>query len=482
MTTTATDNSLKPTHPPGGIRELLAIALPMVVSQACDTVMIFTDRLFLSRLGANEMNAAMNGGLTCFTVMTFFLGLTGYTTALVAQYLGAGRKDRCAVATTQAVLIALAAYPLILLGRPLIHQAFHALGIHAEQLELQIVYFDIVIYATVVGLVRNCLSSFFSGIGHTRVVMVASLTAMTVNVGANYVLIFGKLGFPALGIRGAACGTILGGVCGLLMLAAAYLHPANRRLFGVSRSLRLDWGTLRTLCRFGYPAGLEMFLNVFAYNGIIQALHRHSPVTATGATIMFNWNMVSFVPLIGVQIGVMSLMGRYMGARDPDTAHRATLSGLKAACVYSSMILILFVFFPRQLVALFASGNDDALFQQAVPLALYMLRLAALYVMVEAVIMVFAGALRGAGDTFWAMWVSVGMHWLLLGILLVCLYGLNTSPRVAWTAVVFAFLASSGLFYWRYRGGKWRSIQVVPSTAETLATEHDHDFYEPREL
>jgi MATE family multidrug resistance protein len=64
----------------------------MVVSHACDTVMTFTDRVFLSRLGPDEMNAAMSGGLTSFMMMTFFMGLIGYTTALVAQYLGAGRR------------------------------------------------------------------------------------------------------------------------------------------------------------------------------------------------------------------------------------------------------------------------------------------------------------------------------------------------------------------------------------------------------
>jgi MATE family multidrug resistance protein len=469
-------------HAPGSVRELLAIALPMVVSQACDTVMIFTDRLFLSKLGANEMNAAMGGGLTCFTVMTFFLGLTGYTTALVAQYLGSGRREKCGVVTTQAMLIALAAYPLILLARPLIHWVFMKTGIPTGQLGLQIVYFDMVVYATVVGLMRNCLSSFFSGIGRTRVVMVASLGAMVINVGVNYLLIFGKMGLPALGIRGAALGTITGGVCGLLVMLAVYVGRTNRRTYRIGTSLCLDWQVMRTLCRFGYPAGVEMFLNLVAFNGIILALHAHGPVTATAVTIMFNWDMVSFIPLIGVQIGVMSLMGRYMGARDPDTAHRATLSGLKAGWTYSAVVLILFVFFPRQLVGVFASGSRDETFIQAVPMALYMLRLAAVYVMVEAVVMVFSGALRGAGDTFWAMTVSVTMHWLLLVVIFIVLHVLDQPPQVAWTALVITFLACSGLFYWRYRGGYWRTIQVVPTQAESLASDHDHDFHEPREL
>ena len=86
---------------PGGIRQMVAIALPMVVSNACETVMTFTDRLFLSRLGPEFMSAAMAGGLASFSLMTFFLGLTGYTTAMAAQYLGNGRTKYCALTVSR---------------------------------------------------------------------------------------------------------------------------------------------------------------------------------------------------------------------------------------------------------------------------------------------------------------------------------------------------------------------------------------------
>lgn len=466
----------------GGMRELLAIALPMVVSQACDTVMMFTDRLFLSKLGPEQMNASMAGGLTCFVMTTFFFGLTGYSAALVAQYLGAGRKDRCATATTQAMLIALTAYPLILLARPLVHMVFARTGISAGQLAPQIEYFDIVVYATVVGLLRNCLSSFFSGIGRTRIVMVSAVTAMLANVGMNYILIFGRLGFPALGVRGAAYGTIIGGVFGLGVLLTAYLGGEIRRTFRVWRSLRFDRDAMAKLLRFGYPAGIEMFLNLMAFNAMIVAFHAHSPAAATAVTVMFNWDMVSFVPLIGIQIGVMSLVGRYMGAGQPDIAHRAAMSGLKFGWLYSLIILIFFVFFPRHLVAVFRPEQVEAVFREAAPIAVRMIRIASVYVMLEAVVVVFSGTLRGAGDTFWAMCVSVAIHWLMLAILIVTLYVLKLSPEAAWTGVVLAFLSFSFVFYRRYRGGKWRTIRMVRTQAELLATDHDHDFHEPRDL
>lgn len=484
MTQTEKPDLMAPSHvaDAGGMRELLAIALPMVISHACDTVMMFTDRLFLSRLGPEQMNASMAGGLTCFVMMTFFLGLTGYSTALVAQYLGAGRKDRCATATTQAMLIALTAYPLILLARPLVHMGFAGSGISSGQLAPQIEYFDIVVYATVIGLLRNCMSSFFSGIGRTRIVMVSAVSAMLINVGMNYILIFGKLGFPALGIRGAAYGTIMGGVVGLGVLLGMYLSGEIRRTYRVRHSLRFDAEAMGKLLRFGYPAGVEMFLNLLAFYAMILAFHAHGPATATAVTVMFNWDMVSFVPLIGIQIGVMSLVGRYMGAGQPDIAHRAAMSGLKSGWLYSIVILILFVGFPQHLVAVFRPEQPDAIFQGAAPMAVRMIRIASIYVMLEAVMVVFSGTLRGAGDTVWAMCVSVGLHWLMLAILIVMLYVLKLSPEAAWMGVVLSFLSFSYVFYHRYRGGKWRNIRMVRTQAELLATDHDHDFHEPRDL
>ncbi|MHB8900418.1 MAG: MATE family efflux transporter [Thermoguttaceae bacterium] len=466
----------------GGVRELLAIALPMVVSHGCDTVMTFTDRLFLSRLGPDEMNASMSGGLTSFMMMTFFMGLIGYTTALVAQYLGAGRKDRCAVATSQALLISLAAYPVILLARPLVFYGFDLSGISPGQLAHQKIYFGILIYASIVGLLRTSLSSFFSGIGRTRMVMAASFVAMVANVGLNYVLIYGKLGLPALGVRGAAYGTVLGGLLGLSVLAGAYLRPSIRRQYGVLRSLRFDREAMGKLLWFGYPAGVEMFLNVLAFTGMILTFHAHGPATATATTIMFNWDMVSFVPLIGVQIGVMSLVGRYMGAGDPDTAHRAAMSGIKCGWVYSSLILVLFACFPHTLVNVFRPLNPDPVFEQAAPLAVFMIRLASLYVMIEAVTTVFSGTLRGAGDTFWAMCISVTLHWLLLPILIVMLHVLGLPPEAAWTTIVLTFLGFSYVFYLRFRSGHWRRIRVVQSPVELVATDHEEAFHEVRDL
>ncbi|HOI16344.1 MAG TPA: MATE family efflux transporter [Geobacteraceae bacterium] len=445
----------------GGMREMTALALPMVISHGCETALIFTDRLFLARLGPASMNAAMAGGLTAFMMMTFFIGLTGYVTALAAQYLGAGRKEGCALVVSQAALISLLATPVILALRPLAHLLFRIMDLPMEQLEPQRIYFDILLYGAILVMLRNCLSCFFSGIGRTRVVMVSAMVAMLVNAAANYVLIFGKLGLPALGIRGAAWGTLFGSFCAFLVLLAAYLGRGNRREYKVPAALRFDREVMAKLLRFGSPAGVEMFLNLLAFTVMIMIFHGHGPVTATAVTIVFNWDLVSFVPLLGIQIGVVSLVGRYVGAGRPDIAERATRSGLKMACAYSLMILVLFVSLPGELVSVFEPREADAIFSRATPLATTMVRLAAFYVLADAVMLVYSGALRGAGDTFWAMCASVALHWLLVPALILFLKVLALPPQSAWLVLIAFLLCFSGLFYLRYRGGKWKTLAVV---------------------
>ena len=466
---------------PGGIWEMVALALPMVVSHACDTVMIFTDRLFLARLGPQEMNAAMGGGLTSFMMMSLFLGLIGYATALVAQYFGAGKKGQSALVITQAGLIALVAYPLILLCRPLGWKLFDAFGIDPGQLVLQKVYFDILVGASILGLLRCALSSFFCGIGNTRIVMQSSFAAMIINVVLNYILIYGKLGCPPLGVRGAAYGTIIGSLCGLVILMKSYFNRKNRKEYQTHQAFHFDAQIMKKLLHFGYPAGLEMFLNILAFNLIIMIFYSCGPATATAATIVFNWDMVSFVPLIGIEIGVTSLVGRYMGAGRPDIAERAVGSGLKLGLAYSSILLVLFVGFPETLVNLFQPAHSTQVFVQAFPVAVFMVRFACVYVLIEAMMVALTGALRGAGDSFWAMALSVGLHWTLVPVLYVLMKVFGSSAQTGWMVLIGTFFIFSFFIYLRYKSGHWKTIKMVHAEHEALGLPRD-DFHEPVDL
>ena len=127
----------------GGVKEVMFLALPMVASTACDAVMTFTDRLFLSKLGYEQMNAAMGGGISYQMLIFFFIGLIGYSTALVGQYFGAKEHKKTIKTLFQSLIIVAISYPAILILKPFVIQIFSLIGTPKSQLPYQIEYLNI---------------------------------------------------------------------------------------------------------------------------------------------------------------------------------------------------------------------------------------------------------------------------------------------------------------------------------------------------
>ncbi len=445
----------------GGIKELMQLALPMIISMALDGMMIFTDRLFLAKVDPLQMNATLGGGLAIQVLLFFFFGLTGYSNALVAQYYGANEKPYAPKAAFQAIIIAFIAWPLTILFRPVAVSFFGFMNTPESQIGFQTIYLNILAWASIFGLLRHVLANYFTGIGKTKIVMNSTIAALVVNIGLDYILIFGKLGFEPMGIKGAAIATVSGEAAAMLMLFFTYLGKTNRTEFSVMNSFHYNWEVMKKLLYYGSPAGLEMFLNFFAFYMMVALFHGQGEVIATASTIMFNWDMVSFIPLIGIEIGITSLVGRYMGAQKIQLAERSTFSAIKVGLIFSAFSMLVFMLIPELLVSVFQPEEADSIFQQAAPISVSMIRVASLYVLSEAVMISFVGALRGAGDTYFTMYASIGVHWLFVGILYLSLNVFNISVPMSWFFIAVFYLAFCGVLYWRFKGGKWKSLNII---------------------
>jgi len=421
---------------------------------------MFVDRVFLSRVGELHLAASMAGGLTMFMLSSFFVGTVGYVTAIVAQYYGAKRYELCGEAAFQSILIALVCYPVLLGLSPLVRYFFVLAGHAPRQIELGYLYFQTLIFGSVFLILRYALAGFFLGVGRTTVVMLANLVGMLVNIPVNYALIFGKLGFPEMGLQGAAIGTIAGNATIFAILLLFYLRGANRGQFNTNRSLHFRPQIMGKLLRFGIPAGFEMFLSVTAFNLFVQFMHSYGTVVAAAVTITFNWDIVAFIPMLGMSHATTALVGQNIGAGDREEARRSTYVALRVAWVYSGFMVLLFVFGTRYLVGAFASGFG-ANAAQITSLAVVMLRLAAIYTLADSAQLVFTGALRGAGDTRWVMRMSIGLHWVFSGVAIFLIRSIQADPVTVWV-VFIAFVLGLGLvMFLRFRSGKWRQIQLI---------------------
>ncbi|MDC1436457.1 MATE family efflux transporter [Gammaproteobacteria bacterium] len=437
----------------------------MVVSQGAFALMIFTDRYFLAQLGPVHMAAALGGGVAWFFSISLLNGILAYATALVAQYLGAKELHKCSRVITQGIIMALASTPLLILVGFAMRNIFAGMGHAPDQVELEKTYYTILMFCSVTILIKVCLSTFFSGIGRTRVVMICDVLGILLNIPLSWCLIFGKAGLPTLGIAGAAYGTVISTVFTIVIYLLFYLAKENRELFKINSSFVFDRGITGRYLRLGFPSGLEMFLNVAAFNLFLLMFQSYGIVEAASATIVFNWDILSFVPLLGLNIAVMSMIGRFVGAGDMHKANEVTTAGYILGIGYSLFLALNFLVFRDVLVEIFIFYEEDA--DAIRSLSRYMMVGLSCYVLCEGMLQVATGVLRGAGDTRWVMWASTSMHWAMLVIQFLIIKVFAFGPRFSWIGFVIMILGLASVFIYRLGSNRWRD----PDKLQAVMTE-----------
>jgi len=205
---------------------------------------------------------------------------------------------------------------------------------------------------------------------------------------------------------------------------------------------------------------VEMLLNVAAFNLFVQFLHSYGTGVAAAVTIVFNWDIVAFIPMLGMSYATTALVGQFVGGRDLDQARRAAYLSLRVAWIYSGAMVIVFLVATRVLVRTFAAGfpGDTS---EITRLATVMIRLASIYTLADSAQLVFAGALRGAGDTRWVMWVSVALHWVFAAVAVTLIRVLRIPPVLAWVGFIVFIVLLGAAMYLRFRGGRWRQIRLI---------------------
>ena len=416
--------------------------------------MVFTDRWFMSMIDATHIAAAMGGGVASYFCLSLFMGTITYANPLVAQYYGAGELHKCPRVVTQGLLMALASFPLLLLAAWLGGPVFEWMGHDPSQVLVERVYFQILMVGGVLTLVKACLACYFSGIGRTRVVMVSDVLGVCVNIPLSWALVFGHLGFPEMGLAGAGLGTVISTAFAIGIYLLFYLNGQHQRQFHVSSAWRFDRGITRRYLRLGAPSGLENFMNTGSFNLFLLMFQSYGVVQGAAMAIVFNWDMLSFIPMIGLNIGVMSLIGRFVGAADMARTNQVIAAGFILALGYSSVLAILFLVFRMELVDVFRT--PDAEFEAIRLLAGQMMIGLVSYMLADAVILISGGTLRGAGDTRWIMATSISVHWAMLAVqyLVIAVYGLG--PLVSWWTFVAMLLTLAIVYLWRLLGGRWR--------------------------
>ena len=441
------------------LQELMKIAIPMVISQGTFAVMIFTDRYFMSQIDPVHMAAALGGGVAAFFSFCFFSGLFSYANAITAQYLGAGEIGKCPKVVSQGFIMLAMSVPLLAVISVLVAGIFEFMEHDPAQVGLERSYYLILMAGAVITLAKICISSYFAGIGRSKVVMVCDVCGLILNVPLCYAMVFGKFVFPEMGIIGAGVSTIIATLFAFLLFLGFYFQKEHRDTFKVMQSFKFDSGILRRFVRLGLPSGTELFLNVAAFNIFLLMFQGYGVTEGASAAIVFNWDMLSFVPMLGLNIGVVSLIGRFVGAQDMERTNEVISAAFLIGLIYSAVLAILYITFRFALVEVFAPPAGD--FSEILELAGFMMIGLSSYAIADAIIQVCGGILRGSGDTRWLMVASVSLHWIMLVAQYFIIRVFEWGPKASWWAFVAMILAIATVFLWRLQSGHWRDPEAL---------------------
>ncbi|HLJ91897.1 MAG TPA: MATE family efflux transporter [Gemmataceae bacterium] len=446
-------------HQEGGGRELLRLAVPLILSSSFMTLQITIDRALLSQASSDAVAASMPAAVLYWTFVTLLQNTANYATTFVAQYTGAGRPNRVGPAVWQALYFSVAAGTAFLvlwpLARPLI-----SLGGHAPRIqELEVTYFRCLCFAALPALVVASVNSFFAGRGDSWTVLLIDATGMTLNALLAYAWIFGHWGLPAWGIAGAGYATVVGSATSATLALFLFFRPQYRKTFATLTGWRLEPGLFGRLLRFGLPNGLQWMLDALAFTVFLFLVGRLGEGELAATNIAFTINMVALLPMLGMGQAVCVLVGQRLGQDRPELAERTTWNGFRLAWLYMAAVVLLYVLVPGAFLYCFESS--DAQWPVVAGFVPILLRFVAVYSLFDSMSLVFSFALRGAGDTRFVTIVALGLAWPLMVFPTWAAWHYHWGLYWAWTFASAYIISLALTFLFRFRTGKWKSMRVI---------------------
>ena len=422
-------------------RNVINLSLPVLLSSLFQRLVSIVDIFLVGGLGAAAIAATGLGQLLIFVVMTVFWGLATGTTVVIAHLWGGGHHSE-AKRTAFAACLACGGMALIasLLGYFYGADLARFLGAQSEVLAFGEEYIKLVFawFAFTAGL--NILSAIMHGTGNTRTPMEGVILVNILHVLIAWPLIYGKLGLPQLGVKGAAYAINASECAGFLYLLVQALRMKYIKIG------RPDRASFRRVWRGGYPVALERIAQQSGQLFYSKYIISYGTAAYAAHQIGLSIESLSFMPGAGMGIAAATLMGQALGARKIKRARISHREALRLALIVMATMALLFLFVPGALIGLFTHDPD------VIEKGCVFLRMVAFAQVPLALSFVYAGSLRGTGDTLYVFLVTLAAMWgIRVFLSYIAADILHLSLYMVWGVFLIDWLFRAAAFAWRYQ-------------------------------
>ena len=444
------------------ILRTLQLAIPVVVGMVASFSMNFVDTLMAGRLPDKEIALAgiATGGAIWSAVVMFILGVLMALQPVVAQLDGAGNRSEGGAAARQGMWIAIAIsipFVLILLSGG---QLLQWMAVGEDIVPTAIRYMDAISWGAPAICLLLMLRFFSEGSGFTRPTMYMGLLGILLNVPLNYVLMFGKLGFPQLGAQGCGYATSIVIWAQLLMIFFYVRWHTHFKEFELFK--RWDWPkweAISKLLRIGLPIGTTIFVEGSLFIGAALLIARLGALPASAHLIAINFSALMFMVPLGLASAVTTRVGNALGRGEPEAARYAGLIGLLIVLFTQTLSAATMLLVPEFIVRIYTS--DLAI----TPIAVSLLFYSAIFQYADGIQICAAGALRGLKDTVAPMFINI-VAYLLIGLSVGYYLTFNRAmgPAGMWIGMIFGLSIGAVLLLARFL---FKSRQLIRMNALT---------------
>lgn len=395
------------------LRATLWLGAPLLLTNLAQMALATTDLVFIGRLGADKLAAGTLGINLFYAVLIFALGVTTATAPMMAQELG---RNRHAVRDLRrtfrqglwiALFITLPAWALLWQTEPILLALGQDAGLAADAHS----FVHAVMWSLLPFLGFVVLRSFVAALERPMWALAVTLAAILFNIAANWVLVFGHLGFPALGLVGSGLAT---SASNLFLFAAMALvvgiHKRFRRYHLFGRWWRADWNRLRELWRIGLPIGVTMAFEVTIFNAAVFLMGLIGKTEVAAHAIAIQIASATFMVPMGLSQAATVRVGRAAGAGDRDGITRAGWTAFALAIGFMSITCIVMMTMPAPLIAAFIDTRDPANAAVAATAAAFLFY-AGMFQIADGAQVIAAGSLRGLQDTRVPMLYAAFGYW-----------------------------------------------------------------------
>ena len=443
-------------------RQIFSITWPAFIELVMSTMFGMVDMIMVGQLNPAAIASVGLTNQPFMLLLAVFAAVNVGTTTLVAWNIGA-RDLKKATSVVRQVLVVNLILGLIMsiIGVVFSKYIVTFMGANADTYKNATIYFQIVASGLVFQAITMAITASLRGAGETKLPMLYNIGANLLNVLGNYVLIYGKFGFPEWGVAGAAVSTTLSRIVACAI--GLYIIFSNKSVMSIplKSSYRLDKSIIKPVFTIGLPAAIEQFVLQSGLMMFARTVSGLGTAAFAAHQIGLNINGLTFAPSMAFGVAATTLVGQSIGAKDEEKAEKYANIIHHIAIVVASSVGLGFILFSNSLAKLYTQEPDVAAMAGTV------LKIVALAQLGMSTQLSLAGALRGAGDTMYPLYASAFGIWVFrVFVAFIFVNIFHWGLIGAWVALVLDQYTRAIIVYIRYRSGKWKYMKSRTMTEE----------------